>query len=142
MTMRPMRVTLPHNVADWPRSRALALATRCARDQLARTGDHMTGQPPAWVFEPAGHRDDGPLTVAVGTVALESRDDVIARAQALMAARTTPCEQCDTWAQMNLYRFERGLTIREACAALGLNSRTYYRHQLVHPTNSNGRTSA
>jgi hypothetical protein len=117
----------------------MALATRCARDLLARTGDHLAAEP-VWEFEPA-NGDQGPLTVAVATVALENKRDVVAKAQALMAAmeHTARCSQCDDWQQMNLYRFERGLTIREACASLGLNSRAFYRHQLIHPTNSNGR---
>jgi hypothetical protein len=51
------------------------------------------------------------------------------------------CGQCDDWQQMNRLRFDRSLTIREACAQLGLNSRAYYRHSLIHPTNSNGRTA-
>ena len=133
MTHRPLRVNLPHDVADWPRSRAMALATRCARDLLAKTGDHLAADP-VWEFEPRG-REDGPVTIAVATVALESKQDVVARAQALMAAmdHAPRCTQCDDWAQMNRLRFDRSLTIREACAQLGLNSRAYYRHANLHP---------
>jgi hypothetical protein len=131
--MRTLRVPLGRKVDDWPRSRAMALATRCARDVLARTGEHLACEP-EWTFEPT-NGDTGPLTMAVATVAIDTRADVVRRAQALMAAmdHVPRCSSCEEWAQMNLYRFERGLTITEACASLGLNSRAYYRHSLVHP---------
>ena len=132
--IRPLRVNLPHDVADWPRSRAMALATRCARELLAKTGDHLAAEP-EWFFEPRNGRENGPLTVAVATVVLESKLDVVKRAQALMAAmdHTPSCSQCTDYAEVDARRFADHIGVTEACRRLGLSDRGYYRHKIVHP---------
>jgi hypothetical protein len=119
----------------------MALATRCARDVLARTGEHLACEP-EWTFEPT-NGDTGPLTMAVATVAIDTRADVVRRAQALMAAmdHRPVCAQCRDYAQVDRLRLDRDLTIREACRQLELNERGYFRHRLIHPLLNNGRTA-
>jgi hypothetical protein len=120
----------------------MALATRCARDLLARTGEHLAAEP-VWEFEPRDG-DTGPLTMAVATVAVDTRADVIKRAQQLMAAmdHTPACSQCRDYSDLDRLRWDRSLTVNEAAAQLGLSARGYYRHRLIHPLLNNGRQRA
>jgi hypothetical protein len=131
VTTRLLRVELGADVANWQLTRATARATERARDLLAADGVDLVGQPD-WVFE-AAEGQGGHLTVAVGTVS--TRPNVVTRAQKLMAEQdhVPACAACLEWARMDRLRWDRDLTIREACAQLGLNARAYYRHRLVHP---------
>jgi DNA-binding transcriptional MocR family regulator len=97
----------------------MSLATRCARDLLAKDGQHLAADP-EWSFE-SREGDTGPLVVAVATVALDSRADVVARAQQLMQAmdHQPRCGQCSDYSQLQRLRLDRGLTIPEAAAQLG-----------------------
>ena len=131
MTTRTLRVDLGADVADWALTRATARATERARDLLAADGVDLVGTP-EWSFE-AAEGQGGHLTIAVGTVVV--RPNVVARAQQLMADQkhAAPCPACVQWARMDRLRWDRDLTIVEACAQLGLNARAFYRHRLVHP---------
>jgi len=119
----------------------MSLATRCARDLLAKDGQHLAADPD-WTFEPRDG-DTGPLVVAVATVALDSRADVVKRAQALMQAmdHQPRCGQCQDYSDLQRLRLDRGLTIPEAAAQLGLSARGFHRHMLIHPLLNNGRSA-
>jgi hypothetical protein len=108
---------------------------------LARTGEHLAADPD-WAFE-SREGDTGPLTVAVATVVVDTRADVVKRAQALMAAmdHQPRCGQCESYNQVDRLRLDRDLTIREACRQLELNERGYFRHRVTHPLLNNGRTA-
>lgn len=63
-----LRVHLGRRVDAWPLSRAQALATRRAREDLDAKGLTLEAPAPEWTFEPR-EGDTGAIVYAVATVA-------------------------------------------------------------------------
>jgi hypothetical protein len=134
MTARTLRVPLRCDVSRWPLSRAQAHALRQARKVLAEKGMYLVADPTNWTFEPR-EGDAGPLVMAVCLANVETRTDVVARAQQLMAERNEHirCKTCDLIAEVDT-RHDAGQTISDACRQVGVSVTTHrnHRHHCTH----------